>query len=82
MTETIHSSETCIMMRGLGVLNESPHHLLLDTLPDDLEGQRSQAAERHEDPELASWLRLYGADQDAVDRVGLCFTHFYPFISN
>uniref|UniRef100_A0AAQ5YA22 mitogen-activated protein kinase kinase kinase n=1 Tax=Amphiprion ocellaris TaxID=80972 RepID=A0AAQ5YA22_AMPOC len=27
---------------------------------------------RHEDPELTSWLRLYGADQDSIDRVGVC----------
>lgn len=38
-----------------------------------LEGQTSQPAEGHEDPELSSWLRLYGADQDSIDRVGLCF---------
>ncbi|XP_030577832.1 mitogen-activated protein kinase kinase kinase 5, partial [Archocentrus centrarchus] len=41
----------------------------IPTLPDDLEGQRSQPGERHEDPELTSWLRLYGADQDAIDRI-------------
>lgn len=39
-----------------------------------LEGQTSQPAEGHEDPELSSWLRLYGADQDSIDRVGLCFS--------
>uniref|UniRef100_A0A3Q1CSP4 mitogen-activated protein kinase kinase kinase n=1 Tax=Amphiprion ocellaris TaxID=80972 RepID=A0A3Q1CSP4_AMPOC len=37
---------------------------------DGLEGETSQHAERHEDPELTSWLRLYGADQDSIDRVG------------
>ncbi|XP_061563409.1 mitogen-activated protein kinase kinase kinase 5 isoform X2 [Cololabis saira] len=36
---------------------------------DSLQEQRSQPAERHEDPELTSWLRLYGADQDAIDRI-------------
>ncbi|XP_063351034.1 mitogen-activated protein kinase kinase kinase 5 [Pelmatolapia mariae] len=35
----------------------------------DLEGQRSQPAERREDPELTSWLTRYGADQDAIDRI-------------
>ncbi|XP_053192764.1 mitogen-activated protein kinase kinase kinase 5 isoform X2 [Scomber japonicus] len=34
-----------------------------------LEGQTSQPAELHEDPELSSWLRLYGADQDSIDRI-------------
>ncbi|GLD49722.1 mitogen-activated protein kinase kinase kinase 5 [Lates japonicus] len=33
------------------------------------EGQTSQAAERHEDSELTSWLRLYGADQDAIEKI-------------
>lgn len=36
---------------------------------DDLEGQRSSPSPRHRDPELTSWLRLYGADQDSIDRV-------------
>uniref|UniRef100_A0A3Q3BIP3 mitogen-activated protein kinase kinase kinase n=1 Tax=Kryptolebias marmoratus TaxID=37003 RepID=A0A3Q3BIP3_KRYMA len=31
--------------------------------------QRSPAADRTEDPELSSWLRLYGADQDSIDRI-------------
>uniref|UniRef100_A0AAQ4QGI8 mitogen-activated protein kinase kinase kinase n=1 Tax=Gasterosteus aculeatus aculeatus TaxID=481459 RepID=A0AAQ4QGI8_GASAC len=33
------------------------------------EGQRSPPAERREDTEMTSWLRLYGADQDSVDRI-------------
>lgn len=37
------------------------------------EGQRSPPAERREDTEMTSWLRLYGADQDSVDRVSRCF---------
>ncbi|KAF7662618.1 hypothetical protein LDENG_00229040 [Lucifuga dentata] len=32
-------------------------------------GQQSQPAERHEDPELTRWLRLYGVDQDSIDRI-------------
>lgn len=53
-----------------GVFSKST---LLDTPTSshDLEGQRSQPAERHDDPELTSWLTRYGADQDAIDRVGL-----------
>ncbi|MEQ2261484.1 Mitogen-activated protein kinase kinase kinase 5 [Xenotaenia resolanae] len=39
------------------------------TASEDLQGQRSEAAERHEDPELSRWLRLSGADQDAIDRI-------------
>uniref|UniRef100_A0A672INB7 mitogen-activated protein kinase kinase kinase n=1 Tax=Salarias fasciatus TaxID=181472 RepID=A0A672INB7_SALFA len=30
----------------------------------------SQPPQRHEDSELTGWLRLYGADQDSIDRVG------------
>uniref|UniRef100_A0A8D3E207 mitogen-activated protein kinase kinase kinase n=1 Tax=Scophthalmus maximus TaxID=52904 RepID=A0A8D3E207_SCOMX len=33
---------------------------------------RSEPAERREDPELSGWLRLYGADQDAVEKVSPC----------
>ncbi|XP_039637287.1 mitogen-activated protein kinase kinase kinase 5 [Perca fluviatilis] len=33
------------------------------------EGQRSPPAERPEDSEMTSWLRLYGADQDSIDRI-------------
>ncbi|KAM8831869.1 mitogen-activated protein kinase kinase kinase 5 [Spinachia spinachia] len=33
------------------------------------EGQRSPPTERREDSEMTSWLRLYGADQDSVDRI-------------
>ncbi|XP_031178195.1 mitogen-activated protein kinase kinase kinase 5 isoform X2 [Sander lucioperca] len=33
------------------------------------EGQRSPPAERQEDSEMTSWLRLYGADQDSIDRI-------------
>ncbi|KAM6992416.1 mitogen-activated protein kinase kinase kinase 5 isoform 2-T2 [Tautogolabrus adspersus] len=33
------------------------------------EGETSQPAERHEDPDLTSWLRLSGADQDSIDRI-------------
>uniref|UniRef100_A0A8D2ZP63 mitogen-activated protein kinase kinase kinase n=1 Tax=Scophthalmus maximus TaxID=52904 RepID=A0A8D2ZP63_SCOMX len=29
----------------------------------------SRTAERREDPELSGWLRLYGADQDAVEKI-------------
>uniref|UniRef100_A0A8C4DEM0 mitogen-activated protein kinase kinase kinase n=1 Tax=Dicentrarchus labrax TaxID=13489 RepID=A0A8C4DEM0_DICLA len=36
---------------------------------DGPEEQRSSPSERHEDPDLTSWLRLYGADQDSIDRV-------------
>lgn len=52
-----------------GVFSKST---LLDTPTSshDLEGQRSQPAERRDDPELTSWLTRYGADQDAIDRVG------------
>ncbi|MEQ2314361.1 Mitogen-activated protein kinase kinase kinase 5, partial [Ameca splendens] len=39
------------------------------TASEGLQGQRSEAAERHEDPELSRWLRLSGADQDAIDRL-------------
>ncbi|MED6288876.1 Mitogen-activated protein kinase kinase kinase 5 [Characodon lateralis] len=39
------------------------------TASEGLQGQRSGAAERHEDPELSRWLRLSGADQDAIDRI-------------
>lgn len=42
------------------------------------EGQRSQPAERQEDSELSSWLRLYGADQDSIDTVGICFHLLHP----
>ncbi|CAJ1078370.1 mitogen-activated protein kinase kinase kinase 5 isoform X1 [Xyrichtys novacula] len=33
------------------------------------EEQTNQPAARHEDPELTSWLRLYGADQDAINKI-------------
>ncbi|XP_078130573.1 mitogen-activated protein kinase kinase kinase 5 [Sander vitreus] len=33
------------------------------------EGQRSPPAGRQEDSEMTSWLRLYGADQDSIDRI-------------
>ncbi|XP_034756595.1 mitogen-activated protein kinase kinase kinase 5 isoform X2 [Etheostoma cragini] len=33
------------------------------------EGQRSPPAERQEDSEMTSWLKLYGADQDSIDRI-------------
>lgn len=47
---------------------------LENPLPSEsLKEQRSQAADRHEDPELSSWLRLSGADQDSIDRVGSGF---------
>ncbi|KAK5611750.1 Mitogen-activated protein kinase kinase kinase 5 [Crenichthys baileyi] len=39
------------------------------TASEGLQGQRSEAAERREDPELSRWLRLSGADQDAIDRI-------------
>ncbi|TMS12402.1 Mitogen-activated protein kinase kinase kinase 5 [Larimichthys crocea] len=39
------------------------------TSSDGPEGQRSPPSERHEDPDLANWLRLYGADQDSIDRI-------------
>ncbi|XP_029283842.1 LOW QUALITY PROTEIN: mitogen-activated protein kinase kinase kinase 5-like, partial [Cottoperca gobio] len=35
----------------------------------DPEAQRSPPAERHEDSEMTSWLRLYGADQDSIERI-------------
>uniref|UniRef100_A0A8C3AX47 mitogen-activated protein kinase kinase kinase n=1 Tax=Cyclopterus lumpus TaxID=8103 RepID=A0A8C3AX47_CYCLU len=37
------------------------------------EGARSPPAERREDSDMTSWLRLYGADQDSVERVSPCF---------
>uniref|UniRef100_A0A3Q1J606 mitogen-activated protein kinase kinase kinase n=1 Tax=Anabas testudineus TaxID=64144 RepID=A0A3Q1J606_ANATE len=40
-----------------------------DIQPCSPETQTSQPAETHEDSELTSWLRLYGADQDAIDRI-------------
>jgi len=63
------------LINGLDVLKEPPQYLLLDppTSSDVLQGQRSQPAERHEDPELSNWLRLYGADQDSIDRVSVFF---------
>ncbi|XP_032399613.1 mitogen-activated protein kinase kinase kinase 5 isoform X2 [Etheostoma spectabile] len=33
------------------------------------EGRRSPPAERQEDSEMTSWLKLYGADQDSIDRI-------------
>uniref|UniRef100_A0A3Q2QUQ2 mitogen-activated protein kinase kinase kinase n=1 Tax=Fundulus heteroclitus TaxID=8078 RepID=A0A3Q2QUQ2_FUNHE len=39
------------------------------TASEGLQGQRSEAADRREDPELSNWLRLSGADQDAIDRI-------------
>ncbi|XP_010788836.1 mitogen-activated protein kinase kinase kinase 5-like [Notothenia coriiceps] len=35
----------------------------------DPEEERSLPAVRHEDSEVSSWLRLYGADQDSIDRI-------------
>ncbi|XP_033931374.1 mitogen-activated protein kinase kinase kinase 5 isoform X2 [Pseudochaenichthys georgianus] len=35
----------------------------------DREEERSLPAVRHEDSEVSSWLRLYGADQDSIDRI-------------
>uniref|UniRef100_A0A4W6DNH3 mitogen-activated protein kinase kinase kinase n=1 Tax=Lates calcarifer TaxID=8187 RepID=A0A4W6DNH3_LATCA len=48
-------------------LRSEPAGLYVPTSPP--EGQTSQAAERHEDSELTSWLRLYGADQDAIEKI-------------
>eukprot|EP00064_Thunnus_orientalis_P012595 superscaffoldBa00001950_g12630 len=41
----------------------------ISTSSSSQEGQTSQPAAEHEDPELSSWLRLYGADQDSIDRI-------------
>ncbi|XP_067428363.1 mitogen-activated protein kinase kinase kinase 5 isoform X1 [Thunnus thynnus] len=41
----------------------------ISTSSSSQEGQTSQPAAGHEDPELSSWLRLYGADQDSIDRI-------------
>ncbi|KAM8725752.1 mitogen-activated protein kinase kinase kinase 5 [Acanthopagrus schlegelii] len=39
------------------------------TSSDGPEGQTDPPSPRHEDPELTSWLMLYGADQDSIDRI-------------
>uniref|UniRef100_A0A1A8UJU0 mitogen-activated protein kinase kinase kinase n=1 Tax=Nothobranchius furzeri TaxID=105023 RepID=A0A1A8UJU0_NOTFU len=36
---------------------------------EDLQHPSGQSAERHEDPELTSWLRLCGADQNSIDMI-------------
>ncbi|KAM3602864.1 uncharacterized protein V6R79_012240 [Siganus canaliculatus] len=36
---------------------------------DSPEGERRSPSQTREDPELTSWLRLYGADQEAIDRI-------------
>ena len=33
--------------------------------------QRNPCEQASGDPELAQWLRLHGADKDAIERVGL-----------
>uniref|UniRef100_A0A3Q3KVU3 mitogen-activated protein kinase kinase kinase n=1 Tax=Mastacembelus armatus TaxID=205130 RepID=A0A3Q3KVU3_9TELE len=44
------------------------------------EGHTSPPVERHEDSELTSWLRLYGADQDSIDRVSyIIYCNNLPF---
>ncbi|XP_061843177.2 mitogen-activated protein kinase kinase kinase 5 [Nerophis lumbriciformis] len=40
-----------------------------ETACDPPEGRTDLPAEKREDTELSSWLRLYGADQDAVDAI-------------
>lgn len=42
------------------------------TSSDCPEGQKTLPSQRHEDTELTSWLRLYGADQDSIERVRPC----------
>ncbi|XP_058468910.1 mitogen-activated protein kinase kinase kinase 5 isoform X1 [Solea solea] len=39
------------------------------TSPSEGQTQTSPPAERREDPELSSWLRLHGADQDSIDKI-------------
>ncbi|XP_034555697.1 mitogen-activated protein kinase kinase kinase 5 isoform X2 [Notolabrus celidotus] len=41
----------------------------VSTSSDDPEGQMNQPAERREVPDLTSWLSLYGADQDSIDKI-------------
>ncbi|KAM9703847.1 mitogen-activated protein kinase kinase kinase 5 [Menidia menidia] len=53
-------------IRLLRMRSEPPDQ---STSADGLQGHRSPSAERHEDPELSNWLRLYGADQDSIDRI-------------
>ncbi|XP_028295135.1 mitogen-activated protein kinase kinase kinase 5 [Gouania willdenowi] len=48
-------------------LRSEPTDSLLSS--EDQQEHRSTPAQRHEDPELSSWLRLYGADQDSIDRI-------------
>lgn len=42
---------------------------LTDVPPSAPEDQTSQTPDRHEDSELTSWLRTFGADQDSIEKV-------------
>lgn len=54
------------------VLTDSRHPFPSETTVDVQQELRSQRSDRHEDPELSSWLRLCGLEQDAIDTVRFC----------
>ena len=52
--------------------------LLADVPSSPPPAQTRRPAQACGDPELTSWLRLYGADQDAIERVSPCFRLLEP----